>query len=151
MGRTATATFFFASGRRGRRRLAHSMADLRPWSPLSEVVRLLQSGRMIEGRVWPTRVDFSRAKATQSMLAMRKYRSFADSFSIERYRSAMHGRAATRLAESPALPRATAAAFRFDRTIQLPQEQADRSPLLSQEIDNHRCRSRRVFLHDPVA
>ena len=30
-------------------------AHLRPWSPFSEVVRLPQSGRMIEGRLWPTR------------------------------------------------------------------------------------------------
>jgi hypothetical protein len=33
------------------------MADLRPWSPFSEVVRLLQSGRMIEGRLWPIRAN----------------------------------------------------------------------------------------------
>jgi hypothetical protein len=32
-------------------------AAWRPWSPFSEVVRLLQSGRMIEGCLWPTRAD----------------------------------------------------------------------------------------------
>jgi hypothetical protein len=49
------------------------MSQMRPWSPLSEIARLLQSGRTIEGRLWRNWGDSGRFECAAQRTASRPW------------------------------------------------------------------------------